>query len=310
MNNKHRDETERADQLCSFCIRVWRNSPREICATRLIKVLMSAWDWFGSFMTLLPSLFPPPHSLPLGCFHMLMDGQLCGPTAWNSSPQRRNGDGRREERKGQTDRQRERPDKSGLMHIRGPNHRPKKGSLQEHKEPKGGFLFQCMFVYYARLVLLRAATNSYFSYWVICSLFSLTDQYLVHTMSESTEKNFSRVSKLLVLSNSESKTQRYSIYCRRRLSKYSHSRSWDQGMFWHFCRFSFCLLIYQQIVSALVLFSSCILLKHSLYSFISRWTQIWYHCQLNIFGFWLLAVSFMTNFWHFIEETIKATTNY
>lgn len=81
---------------------------------------------------------------------MLMDGQLCGQTAWNSSPQRRDGDGRRGEK--ETDRERERPDKSGLMHIRDPKHRPKKGSLQEYKEPEGGCLLQCMLVCYASLV--------------------------------------------------------------------------------------------------------------------------------------------------------------
>lgn len=64
------------------------------------------------------SFFFPPHSLPLDCFHMVMDGQLCGPTAWNSSPQRRNGDGRREERKGQTDRGRESRQKWADAHQR------------------------------------------------------------------------------------------------------------------------------------------------------------------------------------------------
>lgn len=39
-------------------------------------------------------------SLPLNSFHMLINIQLCGPTAWNFSSQKTHEDGRRVERKG------------------------------------------------------------------------------------------------------------------------------------------------------------------------------------------------------------------
>lgn len=76
-----------------------------------------------------------------------MAGQLCGQTAWNSSPQRRNGDGRREGRKGQTDK-RERPDKSGAdAHQRAKSPSQRGVRYKSTKSPEVAFLSGVFLVY-------------------------------------------------------------------------------------------------------------------------------------------------------------------
>lgn len=133
----------------STLTRAWRTFPkRNMChigstcarACGWFEVLLSAWDWFGSFSPSLPSLFPASLArLPLGCFHMLMDGggQLCGPTAWNSSTTKEKWRWKERGEKG-TDRQRERESRQKWAdaHQR-PKSPSKEGPATRAQRPQG-----------------------------------------------------------------------------------------------------------------------------------------------------------------------------
>lgn len=113
-----------------------------VTSMRLLKVQRSSLDLFQSFMTL-PLYRPPP---PLAASQLLSYANRWA-IVWAKQPgiPLTKGKWRWKERgeKG--------TDKSGLMHITDPKHRPKTDPLREYKEPDGGFLLQCALVCYATL---------------------------------------------------------------------------------------------------------------------------------------------------------------
>lgn len=124
---------------------------------------------------------------------------------------------------------------------------PKRGSLQEYKEPRGGFLVWCIssrLVYYI-LVLLRGATNEQTN-WVIFSLFICFIQ-LIFSLNKARE----------FFKRPKPKDVQLTII---KTMKSSNCGVWEAGPYWEPLQLTCNILHY-------------ILLKHSVYSLNCRLTE-------------------------------------